>query len=165
MCVCVFSVGLAEEALTAGPRKTETDGEAAEHLPQQTLLWVTHTHTRDTRSSYPSFASDLRPVPRSGGADISERQRGGERRALPQAEGPARHSGEGDHGEAGPDGAVQQGAAGQWSRGADGEDGEDGDGCCSGKIQSKLVRDETGRVASSQGSSNCNVVDGDGELV
>lgn len=36
----MFSTGLAEEALTAGPRTTEADGEAAKHQSQQTVMWV-----------------------------------------------------------------------------------------------------------------------------
>lgn len=40
MWVSVFSTGLAEEALAAGPRTTEADGEAAKHQPQQTVMWV-----------------------------------------------------------------------------------------------------------------------------
>lgn len=50
----------------------------------------------------------------SGDPDLSERECDGERWELPQAEGSARHSGEGDHRQTGPDGAVQQGAEGQW---------------------------------------------------
>lgn len=37
----MFAAGLAEEALTVGPRTTEADREAAKHQPQQTPLWVT----------------------------------------------------------------------------------------------------------------------------
>lgn len=56
-----FATGLAEEALTAAPRTTEADGEAAKHQPQQNLLWVTNdrSHNTNTHPSVSSLTCDL----------------------------------------------------------------------------------------------------------
>lgn len=53
-----LATGLAEEALTAGPRTTETDREATKHQPQQALVWVTNacSHNRRTTVSAAEFS-------------------------------------------------------------------------------------------------------------
>ena len=72
-------------------------------------LLTQHEHTTPASEfSLQSLTFDLLFC--SGGFDLSDRERDGERCELPAAEGSARHSGEGDNGQTGPDGGVQQGA-------------------------------------------------------
>lgn len=51
-----WATGMAEEAVSAGPGTTEADREAAEHQPQQTLMWVTNVHLHTTQTPATEFS-------------------------------------------------------------------------------------------------------------